>query len=63
MAIEETQGKLIFSYQLVPGPADKSYGIHVAEMAGLPPAVVDHASQLLGNLEASPASQEQLPLF
>ena len=63
MAIEEFQGKLAFTYQLIAGPADKSYGIHVAEMAGLPIAVVDHASQLLAKLEDSNVTEEQLVLF
>lgn len=66
----EENGKLIFLHQVLPGPADKSYGIHVAKLAGLPNDVTQHAAQVLEVLEAEgsdlvneiPAA-EQLPLF
>ena len=63
MAIHEDNGSLIFTYQLVEGPADKSYGIHVAEMAGLPKELIDHAHYLLDRYENSPQPANQLSLF
>lgn len=63
----EENGKLIFLHKILPGPADQSYGIHVAQLAGLPNAVLREATKLLKRLEAqgselAPASQ-QLDLF
>ncbi len=51
MRIEEWQGKVIFLHQVVSGCADKSYGIHVAALAGLPPHVIERAQTLLDNFE------------
>jgi len=42
---------VVFLYKIVPGPADRSYGVHVAEMAGLPPSVVRRSEQVLEELE------------
>ncbi|MBD1372941.1 DNA mismatch repair protein MutS [Hazenella sp. IB182357] len=47
----EEDGKVVFLHRIVPGGADKSYGIHVAELAGLPVAVVERARKLLHDLE------------
>jgi DNA mismatch repair protein MutS len=64
----EENGKLIFLHKIMPGPADQSYGIHVAELAGLPHKVLREAAVMLRRLEAQgagsldPASQ-QLDLF
>ncbi|MDF7638431.1 DNA mismatch repair protein MutS [Lactobacillus sp. ESL0791] len=63
----EENGKLIFLHKILPGPADQSYGIHVAQLAGLPNKVLREATKLLKRLEAQgssigPASQ-QLNLF
>ena len=63
----EENGKLIFLHKILPGPADQSYGIHVAQLAGLPRAVLREATKLLKRLEAqgselAPVSQ-QLDLF
>ncbi|MBQ7908805.1 MAG: DNA mismatch repair protein MutS [Elusimicrobiaceae bacterium] len=46
------QSKLAFLYQILPGAADQSYGIHVAEIAGLPAAVTIRARKVLKDLEA-----------
>lgn len=46
------QSKLAFLYKIIPGPADQSYGIHVAEIAGLPAAVTVRARKVLKDLEA-----------
>ncbi len=51
MQIKEWQNKVIFMHKIIPGTADKSYGIHVAEMAGLPKIVIHKAQQILSNLE------------
>ncbi|RAP32285.1 DNA mismatch repair protein MutS [Candidatus Marinamargulisbacteria bacterium SCGC AG-414-C22] len=66
MAIHEENGKLAFTYQIVEGPADKSYGVHVAEMAGLPTPVINQATQMLASFEATaqqPQVDGQLVLF
>jgi len=49
--VKEWNGKVIFLRKIVPGTADRSYGIHVAELAGLPPAVVARAREVLERLE------------
>ncbi|CCI87974.1 DNA mismatch repair protein mutS [Lactobacillus gigeriorum DSM 23908 = CRBIP 24.85] len=64
----EENGKLIFLHKILPGPADQSYGIHVAQLAGLPNKVLREAEKLLKRLEAQGASEltqasEQLNLF
>ncbi len=49
--VKEWNGKVIFMRKIVDGAADKSYGIHVAELAGLPPEVVARARAVLARLE------------
>ena len=51
--VKEDAGRIVFLRRIAPGIAEKSFGIHVAAMAGLPPAVVDRADQILKNLEAN----------
>jgi DNA mismatch repair protein MutS len=51
MAVKEVGGRVAFLKKVVPGAADRSYGIHVAELAGLPAAVTARAREVLGNLE------------
>ena len=51
MAVRELNGKVVFLRKVVPGGADRSYGIHVAELAGLPRAVTERAREILSNLE------------
>jgi DNA mismatch repair protein MutS len=69
MRVRDWQDKIVFLYEVAPGVADRSYGIHVAKLAGLPQAVIDRAEAVLKELEAMPkgaASQtlaETLPLF
>jgi DNA mismatch repair protein MutS len=50
--VKEHEGKVIFLRKLVRGGADHSYGIQVANMAGLPPAVIERAKEILSNLES-----------
>ncbi|MDW8060675.1 MAG: DNA mismatch repair protein MutS [Thermomicrobium sp.] len=47
VAAVEHEGRVVFLYRVLPGPADRSYGIHVARLAGLPPWVADRAEALL----------------
>lgn len=50
--VAEEDGKLSFLYRLAEGGADRSYGVHVARLAGLPSAVVTRALEILGELES-----------
>jgi DNA mismatch repair protein MutS len=51
VAVAEQDGRVIFLHRIVPGSADRSYGIHVAELAGLPARVTERARAVLGELE------------
>jgi DNA mismatch repair protein MutS len=51
IAAAEDRGEVIFLYKIVPGGVDKSYGIHVAKLAGLPKSVVHRAQEVLSELE------------
>ena len=69
MRVKEWDGDVIFLHEVGPGAADRSYGIQVARLAGLPPSVVARARDVLAKLEdadrKNPASQliDDLPLF
>ncbi len=47
--MKEWQGELVFLHEVAPGAADRSYGIHVAKLAGLPAAVVARAEEVLND--------------
>jgi len=51
VAVAEEDGKVIFLRRIMPGGADKSYGIHVAQLAGLPRSVIHRAEEVLSVLE------------
>jgi DNA mismatch repair protein MutS len=51
MAVREVEGRVVFLRKVIAGAADRSYGIQVAELAGLPDAVTARAREILGNLE------------
>ena len=51
--VKEDGGRIVFLRRIVPGVAEKSFGIHVGAMAGLPREVVDRAAEILKNLEAN----------
>ena len=53
VAVADEAGRIVFLRRIVPGGADRSYGVHVAELAGLPKAVVQRAREVLLELEAS----------
>ncbi|MEA2991179.1 MAG: mismatch repair protein MutS, partial [Alphaproteobacteria bacterium] len=66
--VKEWHGDVVFLHEVVPGAADRSYGIQVAKLAGLPAAVIERAKLVLAGLEAenrvSPVRGfEDLPLF
>ena len=69
MRVKEWQGDVVFLHEVAPGAADRSYGIHVAKLAGLPPAVIARAEQVLDALEKSGEAEtvarlaDDLPLF
>ena len=77
VAVSEEGGKVVFLRKIIPGGADKSYGIHVAQLAGLPRAVLHRADEVLAELENHTEEKaarsarrrreklptEQLPLF
>src|SRR5574342_1125788 len=62
VAVQERDGDVVFLRKIVPGGADRSYGIHVAKLAGLPPSVIDRAQQVLAQLEQPDATIENMPL-
>src|SRR3546814_6607211 len=59
----ESAAGIVFLHEVRPGPASRSYGIQVAQRAGIPPAVIRHASRELSRLEAQGAATPQLDLF
>src|ERR1700759_5617781 len=65
--VKEWQGDVVFLHEVVPGAADRSYGIQVAKLAGLPASVIERAKVVLAMLEAedraTPRGFEDLPLF
>jgi len=69
MRVKEWQNEVVFLHEVAPGAADRSYGIHVAQLAGLPAAVVTRAEEVLAALEQGEQSgavtrlADDLPLF
>ena len=69
MRVKEWRGDVVFMHEVVPGTADRSYGIHVARLAGLPPAVLSRAEEVLALLEQGDQGNalsrlaDDLPLF
>jgi DNA mismatch repair protein MutS len=71
VAVSEADGKVVFLHKIVPGGADRSYGIHVAQLAGLPRPVIQRAGEILRELEKSsgqavrvnPLAAQQVALF
>lgn len=59
IAVKEWNDEIIFVRQIIQGPADRSYGIQVARLAGLPPSVIDRAKTILDHLENN--SQQSTP--
>jgi DNA mismatch repair protein MutS len=71
VAVSEADGKVVFLHKIVPGGADRSYGIHVAQLAGLPRPVIQRAGEIMAELEKSsgqavrinPHAAQQAALF
>ena len=69
MRVKEWRGDVVFLHEVAPGAADRSYGVHVARLAGLPKSVVGRAEEILTTLEAGEQSgvvarlTDDLPLF
>ena len=61
VTVEEWDNKIIFLRKIIPGGTDNSYGIHVAQMAGLPRSVIERAREILTNLEANELSPNRKP--
>ncbi|MCZ6615655.1 MAG: DNA mismatch repair protein MutS, partial [Chloroflexi bacterium] len=53
VSVVEEEGRVVFLHRIVPGGADKSYGVHVAQLAGLPREVIQRAWDVLYDLEES----------
>jgi len=71
VAVTEADGTVVFLHKIIPGGADRSYGIHVAQLAGLPRPVIQRATDIMAELEKSsgqaihinPHSAQQVALF
>jgi DNA mismatch repair protein MutS len=71
VAVKEWDGEVVFLHEVRPGAADRSYGVQVARLAGLPDSVIKRAKSILGELEAGAregraapiAVLDDLPLF
>lgn len=71
VAVSEADDKVVFLHKIVPGGADRSYGIHVAQLAGLPAPVIQRASEIMAELEKTsgravkinPHAAQQAALF
>jgi DNA mismatch repair protein MutS len=71
VAVSEADNKVVFLHKIIPGGADKSYGIHVAQLAGLPAPVVQRANEIMAELEKTsgravkidPNAVKQIALF
>ncbi len=62
VAVSETNGDVVFLRKIIPGGTDKSYGIHVAKLAGLPRAVLDSAQKIQAKLEGDDILQHRIVL-
>jgi DNA mismatch repair protein MutS len=61
VSVKEWKDDVIFLRKIVPGPSDRSYGIHVAKLAGIPRVVIDRAREILFNLEKREFDEEGVP--
>jgi len=71
VAVSEADNKVVFLHKIIPGGADRSYGIHVAQLAGLPAPVIQRAGEIMAELEKTsgravkinPHAAQQAALF
>jgi DNA mismatch repair protein MutS len=61
VAVAEEGDKVIFLHKIIPGGTDRSYGIHVAQLAGLPKSVIVRAQEVLSELESHTAKKGKVP--
>jgi DNA mismatch repair protein MutS len=61
VAVREWKGEILFLRRIVPGPASQSYGIEVAQLAGVPAAVIGRAKEILSNLEKGELNESGVP--
>jgi DNA mismatch repair protein MutS len=59
VAVTEERGRVVFLRKIIPGGADRSYGIHVAQLAGLPGSVIHRAEEVLATLEKRGDKEER----
>lgn len=62
VSVREWEDQIVFLHRIVPGATDRSYGIHVANLAGMPPEVVKRANALLGELSVSHEGAAATPI-
>jgi DNA mismatch repair protein MutS len=58
VAVSEADGNVVFLHKIIAGGADRSYGIHVGQLAGLPKPVLQRATEILRELEATSGRQD-----
>jgi len=63
VAVREWKDQVIFLHKIIPGRTDKSYGVHVARLAGIPQNVIARAGEILDELESNFSREAQLPQF
>jgi DNA mismatch repair protein MutS len=63
VAVQERDGDVVFLRKIVPGGADRSYGIHVAKLAGLPSTVITRAQQVLAQLEQPDSNTDNMSKY
>jgi len=61
VAVAEEGDKVIFLHKVIPGGTDRSYGIHVAQLAGLPRWVINRAQEVLTQLESRTSKESKVP--
>ena len=61
VAVEELGEKIVWTHRVLPGGTDRSYGVHVARMAGVPSAVLRRAEEVLSDLEGKPCLPDPAP--
>lgn len=61
VAVEEFGDEIVWTHKVLPGGTDRSYGIHVARMAGVPPTVLNRSREILAELEAKSEAPKAIP--
>ena len=63
VAVREYEDQVVFLHHIVPGAADRSYGLHVAKLAGLPRETIERANAVLNELEKTFSRESQRPVL